>query len=832
MKTEHFLGLVLGQQGNYCVFAANAAADRRKQKFYTSASHVLAAAQQFDNNGYDAYYSLACLTEAGSRKADNVHTLKSFFLDLDCGEGDNKFPTQADAVRRLKDFCKQHRLPRPTLVNSGSGIHVYWILDAPVYKDDWLTTALRLKKLCAASDFPADPAVTADISRVLRVPDTHNYKNDPPAQVTLIGADTPRTVDYDTFAELVGGKAIPPPTGIQSFKDLLERNTYEKPDEVQEGGRNPAMLSYIGHLRAKGHLSEDDIRAMAHGFNVTAFDPPLSRKEVDGLVARYAAHEDVDLAEDECHTEDRLSEQNIPTFPKPYFRGHNGGVFLRTTNADGEPDEVCIYHYDFYVTRRLHDVLLGEVVAFALHLPRDGVREFVVPLTSVTSKEEFRKSMAMHGITSFGKDVDRLMAYTAAWINELQRTTMASEAHQQFGWVGKEMKSFVLGDQLITANDVEYNPPSSKTAGLIDYFTPEGTREKQLEVLDFFSPSGLELQQFVVCMGFGSILMPLTGLNSFGVHLYGGTGVGKTTAIYGNTGIWGDPHGLTCGQKDTPNSRMNRGEVMCNLPLNSDEMTNMRGRDVSDYAYQTSEGKQKNRMAGGGNIERVRGKPWQLTAVSTGNMSFYEEMMRQKDAPEAEMQRVLEIRVDKNIKAVLDKSKTDTLFDDVKKNYGHFSIEFVQYVINNVEPLERLYRKVKSKLDRKAGLEAKNRFWSAGCATTVVGALVARQMGLIRYDTDALFDWVVQELRKVKAYVDDSGTSVEQLLTEFATENWTNILKIKSTQDKRGENVNGPTPIIIPEQNPRNMFVARFETDTDMLYIVPKAFKKHLTTAI
>ena len=152
----------------------------------------------------------------------------------------------------------------------------------------------------------------------------------------------------------------------------------------------------------------------------------------------------------------------------------------------------------------------------------------------------------------------------------------------------------------------------------------------------------------------------------------------------------------------------------------------------------------------------------------------------------------------------------------------------MQYVINNVEPLERLYRKVKSKLDRKAGLEAKNRFWSAGCATTVVGALVARQMGLIRYDTDALFDWVVQELRKVKAYVDDSGTSVEQLLTEFATENWTNILKIKSTQDKRGENVNGPTPIIIPEQNPRNMFVARFETDTDMLYIVPKAFKKHL----
>ena len=65
--------------------------------------------------------------------------------------------------------------------------------------------------------------------------------------------------------------------------------------------------------------------------------------------------------------------------------------------------------------------------------------------------------------------------------------------------------------------------------------------------------------------------------------------------------------------------------------------------------------------------------------------------------------------------------------------------------------------------------------------------------------------------KKVKAYVDDSAASVEQLVTEFATENWTNILKIKSTQDYeygRATAVNGVIPIVIPEQNPRNMFVA------------------------
>ena len=149
MKTKQFLDLVLGHKGNYCVFAVNADADKKKQKFYTSVDHVIDAARDFDSNGYDAYFSLATLEEAGSRKADNVQSFRSFFLDLDCGEGDNKFASQAVAVKALQKFCKQHKLPKPTLVNSGRGVHVYWILDAPVGKDDWLTTALRLKKLCA-----------------------------------------------------------------------------------------------------------------------------------------------------------------------------------------------------------------------------------------------------------------------------------------------------------------------------------------------------------------------------------------------------------------------------------------------------------------------------------------------------------------------------------------------------------------------------------------------------------------------------------------------------------------------------------------------------------
>eukprot|EP00481_Brizalina_sp_1-RS-2013_P002585 TRINITY_DN6846_c0_g1_i1.p1 TRINITY_DN6846_c0_g1~~TRINITY_DN6846_c0_g1_i1.p1 ORF type:complete len:104 (-),score=9.84 TRINITY_DN6846_c0_g1_i1:206-487(-) len=69
--------------------------------------------------------------------------------------------------------------------------------------------------------------------------------------------------------------------------------------------------------------------------------------------------------------------------------------------------------------------------------------------------------------------------------------------------------------------------------------------------------------------------MPLTGLYSLGIHLYGETGGGKTTAMYTGTAIWGEPRGLTGTKSDTPNSRMNLAEVMHNMLLNTDEMTNI-----------------------------------------------------------------------------------------------------------------------------------------------------------------------------------------------------------------------------------------------------------------
>ena len=184
METKTFLENVLGSDGYYSVLAFND--ERRIQKFYDSIDAVIHAANNLDTQKLNTFYGLATFKDGNSRKSENVQHLKSFFLDLDCGEGKD-YPNQTEAINALRGFVKTLSLPKPVMVSSGYGVHVYWILEDTVHPDEWTPVALQLKKMCVEHGLRADPAVTADTARVLRVPGTHNHKGNTPKQVKVLG---------------------------------------------------------------------------------------------------------------------------------------------------------------------------------------------------------------------------------------------------------------------------------------------------------------------------------------------------------------------------------------------------------------------------------------------------------------------------------------------------------------------------------------------------------------------------------------------------------------------------------------------------------------------
>ncbi len=878
MKTLEFLEGVLSSEGHYCVFAARSRDDTRTQKFYDTLEEVERAALKFDADGYDAYFALSTFKEPTNRKGPNAHELKSLFLDLDCGPS-KEYPTQKAAVDALRAFCKQLSLPKPMMVNSGRGVHVYWSLTEAVSAEQWLDAAERLKRACADNGLLADPAVTADVVRILRVPFTHNYKGDPPLPVDFFGVSMPEPVVLGEFTSKLG-VVLKPVTTLDLGTDALyeayadnSENVFKTIIKKTVEGRGCNQLKFIAMNQSE--VSEPLWRA---GLSIAKFcvdgdkgaekisnrHPNYSeaemRKKLDEIKGPYTCARFDELNEGTCRdcplwgeikspivlgkrirqSEGEVvvsapitkagvkkSEQfEIPEYPAPYFRGAAGGVFLRSSNADGDIEEEVVYHHDIYITRRLHDFELGETLVFRLHLPRDGVRQFNVPLTHVTSREEFRKCMAKEGVTAWGKALDKLMSYTTKWVDELQRTTVADEAHRQFGWVDDDMDAFVLGEKLVEAGRITYNPPSSKTAGFMDAFEPKGNRERNLECLDFYNQDGFELHQYVVGIGFGSPLMAVTGLNSMAVHLFGGTGVGKTTAQFAAMSIWGHPELLSLQKADTHNSRMNRGEVMHSLPLISDEMTNVSSMEMSEYVYQVSGGRQKNRLSANGNEERARGKPWKLLALSSANTSAYEILSREKAEPKAEMQRLFEIKVPK---MNVDTKATADLHEDLKLHYGHIGPEYIQWVMQNRDEVKAIVQKTKARLDEAANLGPENRFWSNGNAVILTGLIIAKRLGLVQYDVGKVYRWVVKELIRRNSFVNDIGASVDETVGNYLSENYNNMLKIDSTEDLRGKNDNGLDQLVPIGASPRNTLVARYEPDTKMLFLRIKPFREWCT---
>jgi hypothetical protein len=122
------------------------------------------------------------------RTQENAISLKSLWLDVDVkpGKPDKGYETFDDAEKAIEAFYKKLGLPIPSImVKSGGGVHVYWVLDQALTREEWQPLADRLKAAVIQEGLKADAFVTSDAARLLRVPETTNYKDGQQRPVSL-----------------------------------------------------------------------------------------------------------------------------------------------------------------------------------------------------------------------------------------------------------------------------------------------------------------------------------------------------------------------------------------------------------------------------------------------------------------------------------------------------------------------------------------------------------------------------------------------------------------------------------------------------------------------
>lgn len=194
-----------------------------------------------DVDGIGVYFGVGTRRQGSSSgNADNVMSVNALWVDIDCVKQGLPGQQVIDALEFLPH--------RPTIIiNSGGGLHAYWMLEEPVDPQDdreRLTQALRALVHILAGDIRC-----AEVARIMRLPGTMNSKeatkaiyDGQPATCEIV-SDNGSVHDFDTLCEW-----------LEDQRAVL----HGKAEEARPVRENDPFVSYA---RAAGYEPAIDIEA-------------------------------------------------------------------------------------------------------------------------------------------------------------------------------------------------------------------------------------------------------------------------------------------------------------------------------------------------------------------------------------------------------------------------------------------------------------------------------------------------------------------------------------------------------------------------------------------
>jgi hypothetical protein len=886
---KQFYEKALPSQGVYCV--SGLTNGRMANRFAETLDGVLEEVQKLKDKKADVFVALGTF-EGYSRKADDCLYVRSFFIDLDVGEG-KEYASKADAHTALYKLQGAADLPDPVVIDSGGGIHAYWIMDTDIPKDEWKPAAEAFKALCL-QHIAIDPVVTADAARIMRCPETFNYKTGTPRPTSVI-TDEIHVYSWAEFKVfLMGGEVDAPPVeappsevmdilasvpkGLDDdTKEMLKLDNFPRKFSVlaqksvdEEGGcaqikfmcENAATLEepmwFAGLSIAKfcddgataiHELSEDhpDYNYGKTEEKASRFPAPRTcawfidnyPERCDGCQHKGNITSPISLAREftpaKANTEKPIWEESdskaVPDFPDflmPYVRGQYGGIYfipapkIDKKGVKHQDDPILILTHNLYPITRMVSPHDGECLLMRLELPKDGYREFLLPMKHVYAKEAFKAIMSSNGVFFNSVYDQHLMNYIVKWGQYLQTTEKAQQMRMQMGWTQERTdpdwakRSFVIGKKEITHTGETVDAPSSPfVKGLARHFTQHGTFQKWRESMDFLNNPGFELHSFASMCGFGSPLMPYTSTSGVVISLTGKSGNAKTGAMYAGLSIFGNPKDLSV-VKATDNGLTGRYLGLHSLMFGLDEVGDKKADELGNLIHNVSHGKAKIRMQGSINAEREYEMSASLIALLTSNHGLYSILEAKKLSLDGEAARLIEFAVKKPPMMEKDGTLGTKIFDPFRYNYGHAGPMFIKeiitrgdnYVLDHIKAWEERFLK-------DFGVYTEYRFYQNAAAANFTGATIANEHGITAYDIERTYAKTVEAMIDIREkVVKVNHTDYPSLLGDFINKNMANILVLKD----------GRTTM-----EPRGQIVARIVSEESLLQVSKSEFKKFLT---
>ena len=639
-----------------------------------------------------------------SRKADSSAFLRSFFIDLDVG-ADKDYSSKAEALEALDFLIQEAELPEPVRIDSGGGVHAYWLFDSDVPSAEWKLYAEKFKAK-VQEYIPIDPVVTADVSRIMRAPFTFNYKYDPP-QLTSVLSEELSVYEFADFKQYLGEITTPAailatiPKGLdEDTKKLMKMDNIETLFDtiatrsmegsgcaqikfiIENAATLPEPLWHSGLSIARQCVDwEEAIHELSREYpqynaqntvkkaNET-YNKPHScdvfngrnpgicgtcphRGRITNPLSLGRHFKETVPATEEVSVRQEQASKEIPDFPeylRPFARGVNGGIYYippAKIGKDGgkiQDDPVLLVAHDLYPIKRMYSQQDGECLMMKLVLPNDGSREFNLPMKYVYSVDKLKEVLGSVGVSFIPTHIQQLMLYIVKWSQYMITANQAEQMRMQMGWT-EEKDGFVVGHAEIKSDGrVMRSASSPMINSQAKLVKQHGEYELWQKAANRLNEPGFEMHMFGMMLGFGSPLMHLTTTSGAAVCFTGGSGNAKTGALYACMSIYGDPKGLSLDNEKgaTSNGFVQWYLGLKNIPFGLDEASNYKPEWVSEVIHKISQGKGKVRMQSMVNAVREIEQPASMIGFMTSNQSLYNKLEIYKSSPDGEMARLIE----------------------------------------------------------------------------------------------------------------------------------------------------------------------------------------------
>jgi uncharacterized protein (DUF927 family) len=341
------------------------------------------------------------------------------------------------------------------------------------------------------------------------------------------------------------------------------------------------------------------------------------------------------------------------------------------------PQKIVACQHPILPVERLSNLDDGtEKIKIAFY--KDGYwKDFVVNRSMVANKSNIIQ-LADRGIEVTSENAKDLVAYISDVVTLNMGDIPVHKSISRLGWIEDDFAPYVEGVKY--DGDIAFKDIYEAVSECGDY---EEWKDEMVQLRKN------KIFRLLMASSFASPLVERLGILPFVVHVWGGTGAGKTVGIMAAMSVWGNPEigKLVRSMNATQVSLGRTASFLHSVPFAGDELQIIKSRwdNYDQLIMFLTEGIDRGRGKAYGGIEEL--KQWRCCFLFSG-----EEPITKDGSGGGAKNRVIEIECTENV--VDDGNAIANL---VRENYGYAGKDYIQHLPDRRELQER-YRKIFKKV--------------------------------------------------------------------------------------------------------------------------------------